>query len=127
MSFDAKKTLGKTTTIVEMLKGKSTLVSELPSGEVYKSFNVWVENGGITTLKNIKNPTVCFKVEKAWMEDKKIDPASISLNTYSEKNWEQLEVEPSGRDDKFIYFTAKTPEFSSFAITGAAKNPLTKL
>lgn len=38
VSFDAKKTLGKTTTIVEMLKGKSTLVSESPSGEVYKSF-----------------------------------------------------------------------------------------
>jgi len=37
VSFDSKKTAGKTTTIVELLKGKSTLVSGLPSGEVYKS------------------------------------------------------------------------------------------
>jgi len=121
VNFDAKKTLGKTTTIVEMLKGKSSLVSELPSGEVYKSFNVWVGNGGIATSKNIEKPTVCFKVEKSWMEDKKIDPASITLNSYREKKWEQLEVETSGKDDKFLYFTAKTPEFSSFAITGTAK------
>jgi len=121
VNFDAKKTLGKTTTIVEMLKGKSSMVSELPSGEVYKSFNVWVGNGGIATSKNIENPTVCFKVEKSWIEDKKIDPTSIALNSYSEKKWEQLKVETSGKDDKFLYFTAKTPEFSSFAITGTAK------
>ena len=118
VSFDAKKTLGKTTTTAEMLKGKSALVSELPSGEVYKSFNIWVGNGGIATSKNIENPAFCFKVEKSWIENKKIDPASITLNRYSEKKWEQLEVEPSGKDDKFLYFTAKTPEFSSFAITG---------
>ncbi|WP_292387580.1 PGF-pre-PGF domain-containing protein [Methanosarcina sp. UBA5] len=121
VSFDAKKTLGKTTTIVEMLKGKSTLVSELPSGEVYKSFNIWVGNGGIATPKNIENPIVCFKVEKSWIEDKKIEPASITLNTYSDKKWMQLAVEPSGKDDKYLYFTAKTPEFSPFAITGTAK------
>src|SRR5450759_6000415 len=41
-SFDSKKTAGQTTTIVEMLKEKSTLVSGLPSDEVYKSLNIWV-------------------------------------------------------------------------------------
>ncbi|MGB9940207.1 PGF-pre-PGF domain-containing protein [Methanosarcina sp.] len=122
VSFDAKKNLGKTTTIAEMLKGKSALVSELPNGEVYKSFNIWVGNGGIASSKNIENLTVCFKVEKSWIEDKKIDPASIILNRYSEEKWEQLPVNLSEEDDKFLYFTAKTPEFSSFAITGKAKN-----
>jgi PKD repeat protein len=42
VSFDSKKTAGKTSTIIEMLKGKSTLVSELPSEDVYKSINIWV-------------------------------------------------------------------------------------
>jgi PKD repeat protein len=46
LSFDSKKTAGKITTIVEMLKGKSTLVSGLPSDEVYKYFNIWVGNAG---------------------------------------------------------------------------------
>ena len=121
ISFDAKRTFGKTTTIAEMLKGKSALVSELPSGEVYKSFNIWVGNGGIATSKNIENPIVCFKVEKSWIQDKKIDPASITLNMYNDTKWGQLAVEPSGKDDKFLYFTAKTPGFSSFAITGKEK------
>ena len=75
VSFDAKKTFGRTTTIAEQLKGKSSLVSGLPEGEVYKSFNIWVGNGGVATSKNIENPVVCFKVEKSWIKDKKIDPA----------------------------------------------------
>ena len=92
MTFNAKKTVGKTTAIAEMLKGKSSLVSDLASGEVYKSFNIWVGNGGYGTSDNIENPAVCFKIEKSWIQDKKIDQPSITLNRYSDKKWEQLPV-----------------------------------
>jgi PGF-pre-PGF domain-containing protein len=122
VSFDAKKTLGKTTTIAEGLKGKSSLVSELPSGEVYKSFNLWVGNGGVATSKNIENSEVCFKVEKSWVQEKDIDQASVTLNRYSDEKWEQLPVTLSEEDDDFLYFTSETPGFSSFAITGKAKS-----
>ena len=54
VGFDAIKNVGKTTTIVEELKNKSALVSELPEGEVYKSFNVWVGNSGYATQKHRK-------------------------------------------------------------------------
>ena len=118
VSFDAKKTAGKTTTIVEQLKSKSALVSELPSDEVYKSFNVWVGNGGYATQKNIENPVLCFKVEKSWMQNKSIDRDSITLNKYEEKNWGQLTTNLTGEDDKYLYFTTDVPGFSSFAITG---------
>lgn len=121
-SFDAKRTLGKTTTVAEMLKEKSALVSELPSGEVYKSFNIWVGNGGVATSKNIENSEVCFRVEKSWIQEKDIDQASISLNAYNDKKWEQLPVTLSEEDDEFLYFTAETPGFSSFAITAKAKS-----
>ena len=121
VSFDAKKTFGKTTTIAEQLKGKSSLVSILPDGEVYKSFNVWVGNGGIATSKNIENTIVCFKVEKSWVKDKNIDKSSITLNRYNDKKWEQFPVSLSGEDNEFLYFTAKTSGFSSFAITGTVK------
>ena len=120
VSFDAKKTVGKTTTIAEQLKNKSSLVSELPSGEVYKSFNIWVGNSGFATSKNIENPVICFKVEKAWIQDKKIDQSSIALNRYSDKTWEQLPVSLLSEDEEYLYFTAETPGFSSFAITGKA-------
>lgn len=120
ISFDAKKNAGKTTTIVEELKGKSALVPALPDGEVYKSFNVWVGNSGFATPKNIENPVICFKVEKSWAQDKDVDEDSISLNRYSDKKWEQLAINLSGEDDEFLYFTAEVPGFSSFAITGKA-------
>ena len=118
VSFDAKKTAGKTTTIAEQLKGKSTLVSNLSSGEVYKYFNLWVGNSGFATSSNIENPAVCFKVNKSWIQDKKIDPASITLNRYSDKKWAQLPVEMLKEDNRYMYFRAETPGFSFFAITG---------
>jgi len=122
VAFDSKKTLGKTTTIAEMLKNKSSLVSELPKGEVYKSFNVWVGNGGIASEKNIENPTICFKVEKSWLENNSIDPASITLNWYNDKKWEQIPVNVSGEDANYLYFTANVSGYSSFAITGNSKS-----
>jgi PGF-pre-PGF domain-containing protein len=118
VNFDSKKTTGKTTTIVEMLKGKSTLVSWLSSDEVYKYLNIWVGNGGFATSKNIENAVVCFKVEKSWIQKKKIDKSTITLNRYNDKIWNQLLTTLSGEDDNYLYFTAKTPGFSSFAITG---------
>jgi len=120
VSFDAKKTAGKITTIAEQLKAKSTLTSVLDSGDVYKYFNLWVGNSGFASEKNIGNPVVCFKVEKSWLQDKKIDKSSITLNRYSDKKWSQLPVKLLKEDNKYLYFTAETPGFSFFAITGKA-------
>jgi PGF-pre-PGF domain-containing protein len=118
VSLDSKKTAGKTTTIVEMLKEKSTLVSGLPSDEIYKFLNIWVGNSGFASSENIENAVVCFKVEKAWVQDKKIDRSSITLNRYNDAKWNSLPASALSEDDKYIIFTAKTPGFSSFAITG---------
>jgi PGF-pre-PGF domain-containing protein len=124
VGFDSKKSFGKTTTIAEQLKGKSTLVSELPEGEVYKSFNVWVGNGGVATSKNIGNAELCFKVDKNWIKDQKIDQGAIVLNRYikSSNGWEQILAEIAKEDEKYIYLTAKTLEYGSFAITAKKGN-----
>ncbi|WP_292387773.1 PGF-pre-PGF domain-containing protein [Methanosarcina sp. UBA5] len=118
LSFDSKKTVGKTTTIVEMLKNKSTLTPDAPEGEVYDYLNIWVGNGGYGTDKNIENAIVCFKVEKSWIRNKGIDQASITLNRYNEKKWNKLPATLFREDNKYIYFTAEPPGFSPFAITG---------
>ena len=118
VSFDSKKTAGKTTTIAEMLKAKSTMVSGLPSGEVYKSLNIWVGNSGFATPTNIENAVVGFKVEKSWIQDKNIDKSSLTLNRYSDKTWNQLPTSLSSEDDTYVYLTAQTPGYSYFAITG---------
>ncbi|MGI5991594.1 MAG: NosD domain-containing protein [Methanosarcina sp.] len=128
VTFDAKKTAGKTTAIAEQLKAKSTLVSELNSSEkssensseIYRYFNLWVGNAGFATSKNIENPVICFKVEKSWLQDKNLDKASIKLNRYNDKKWSQLPVKQLKEDSEYLYFTAETPGFSFFAITGEA-------
>ncbi|MDI9394945.1 MAG: NosD domain-containing protein [Euryarchaeota archaeon] len=118
VGFDAKKTVGKTTTISEQLKNKSSLVSEPPAEEVYRYFNVWVGNSGFATSNNIEKPTICFKVEKSWVQDKKIDQSSIALNRYSDKKWEQLPANLLKEDSKYLYFTADVPGYTFFAVTG---------
>ncbi len=118
VGFDAKKTVGKTTTIVEQLKNKSTLVSNLTEGEVYKYFNVWVGNSEFASSDNIENSTICFKIEKSWLQDKSIDQDSVTLNRYINKKWEQLPVNLLKEDSKFLYFTADVPGYSFFAVTG---------
>lgn len=122
VGFDAKKTVGKTTTIVEQLKNKSALVSELPEGEVYKYFNVWVGNSGYATSDNIDNPGICFKVEKSWLQDENIGQDSIVLNRYSNKTWEQLPATLLREDSEYLYFTADVSEYSFFAVTGKSSN-----
>lgn len=118
VSFSAKKTVGKTTAIAEMLKNKSILVSDLPSDNVYKYFNLWVGNGGYGTSNNIENPIICFKVDKAWIQNEKIEQSSVTLNRYNDTKWDPLLTNLSGEDNTYLYFKARTQGFSSFAITG---------
>ncbi|WP_410509919.1 PGF-pre-PGF domain-containing protein [Methanosarcina hadiensis] len=118
ISFDSKKTAGKTTAIVEILKNKSTLTPGKLQGEVCNYLNTWVGNSGYATEKNIENATVCFKVEKEWIQNEKIEHSSITLNRYSDTTWNPLLTSLSGEDETYLYFTARTPGFSSFAITG---------
>jgi PGF-pre-PGF domain-containing protein len=118
VSFDSKKTTGKTTTIVEMLKAKSILVSGAPADEVYNYVNMWVGNSGFATPNNIKNAVVNFKVEKSWIQDKKIDKSTITLNWYNDSKWDSLPTSLSSEDDNYLYYAAQTPGFSNFAITG---------
>ncbi|WP_229389746.1 PGF-pre-PGF domain-containing protein [Methanosarcina sp. DH2] len=120
ISFTSEKTVGKTTAIVENLKDKSALVSSLPEGEVYKSFNVWVGNGGYGDSNNIQNAVINFKVEKPWIKENDINQSSIVLYKYDDKKkeWEKTTVTLSSEDDQFLYFTANVPGYSSFVITG---------
>ncbi len=74
--------------------------------------------GRYGTDKSIENAVICFKVEKSWIQDKGIDQASITLNRYDDRKWNKLPATLLREDDKYLYFTAETPGFSPFAITG---------
>ncbi|MGB9938342.1 PGF-pre-PGF domain-containing protein [Methanosarcina sp.] len=115
VEFDAKKSLGKVTTIVEMLKGQSKLVSSLPEGTVYKNVNIWVGSGGIANSNNMENAVVGFRVEKAWLKDCGADESSLALWHY-DKAWSKLETKKVGEDSTYVFFESRTPGFGSFTI-----------
>ena len=123
VELDPKRTLGKITTIVEMLKGKSAIVSELPEGKVYKNMNIWVGNKETASPKNIENTVVGFKVEKSWVAGG-VDESSIALYRYSDKAWGELVTRKVGEDDKYLYFEAETPGFSPFSIVAPGVDTL---
>ncbi|HIH95646.1 TPA: PGF-pre-PGF domain-containing protein [Methanosarcina acetivorans] len=121
IELDARRSFGKVSTFVEMLKGKSTLVTSLPEGKVYKNLNIWVGSGGAVTSDNIGNASIQFKIEKAWIRDNNISLSTITLHRYGEGSWTALPTTQVREDRAFYYFKAKTPGFSPFSITGSEK------
>ena len=121
VEFDAKKSFGKVTTIIEELKERSVLIPAEPEGEIYKHFNIWVGNGGVATPENVGNPVIGFKVEKSWLEENDILESSIELRRYNGYVWYLLFPEKVNEDDEYVYFEAETPGFSHFAITGVTQ------
>ncbi|WP_440954679.1 PGF-pre-PGF domain-containing protein [Methanosarcina sp. Mfa9] len=118
VEFDPKRSFGKTTAIIEMLKGKSALTSGEPEGQVYQHMNIWIGTDGISNPENIENGAVGFRVERVWADENEIDLTSINLNHFSNGKWDVLETCQTGEDDLYLYFEARTPGFSPFAITG---------
>lgn len=122
VEFDSGKNAGKVTVTVEMLKNRSVLVSSLPEGEVYRHLNIWAGSNGLASTENIRNMTVDFRVEKAWLSENGIDPASVSLYRYHNSNWTELSSRITGENGLFFYLESETPGFASFAIAGQKQN-----
>ena len=116
IEFDPKKTFRKTTTIVEELKNRSTLVPISPEGTVYEYVNIWVGDKGAGLPSSIRSGFVEFKVEKTWIKDNNISDARVILQRYDEE-WQPLNTEKTGEDENYVYFKSETPGYSSFAIT----------
>ncbi|MDP2217330.1 MAG: PGF-pre-PGF domain-containing protein [Methanolobus sp.] len=107
---------GETKTIIEMLKGTSTMVNKAAHGVVYRNVNIWVGDDKFSN-SNLQGAKVKFTVEKTWLAENSIDPASIKLLRYSD-TWSYLPTSIAGEDETFVHYTAFTPGFSVFAISG---------
>jgi PGF-pre-PGF domain-containing protein len=74
-----------------------------------------LEEGDIASAK------ITFKVSKSWMEEKNIDENLVKLNRYADGKWTVLPTSKISEDTSYIYYSAETPGFSVFAITGEVK------
>ncbi|MGB9131926.1 MAG: PGF-pre-PGF domain-containing protein [Methanosarcina sp.] len=122
VEFDPKKSFGKTTAIVEILKNKSSIVKEPSPGTVYKNINIWVGNSGFSSSENIENARINFRVSRPWISENNVNESSVTLYRYSQDKWYELSTVLNRKDNDYLYFTAETPGFSSFAISSTKKS-----
>jgi PGF-pre-PGF domain-containing protein len=98
---------------VEVLKGKSKLVTVSPSGIVYKNVNIWAGT------KRIKEALIRFKIENTWLGSNNVAGSDVKMVKWDGSKWVQIETAEKTKDSTYTYYEAKTDSFSSFAITGA--------
>lgn len=125
LEFDPKKSFGKTTAIIEVLKNTSSIVKEPAPGFVYKNINIWIGNSGFSNPDNLENARITFRVSKAWISEQNIDSSKVILYRYSQNKWNPLSTVQKEEDKDYLYFTAETPGFSPFAISSIAKISMT--
>jgi PGF-pre-PGF domain-containing protein len=121
VEFDPKKNFGKITAIVEMLKNTSSIVREPAPGTVYRNVNLWIGNSGFSSYENFENAQINFRVSRNWITKQGVSENTITLYRYSEGVWNSLPTTLSREDEVYFYFTAETPGFSPFAISGSEK------
>jgi PGF-pre-PGF domain-containing protein len=122
VEFDPKKSFGKTTAIIEILKNTSSIVKEPAPGEVYKNINIWIGNSGFSSPENLENARISFRVNKAWISEYNINKSMVALYRFSQNTWNPLSTILKGEDKDYFYFTAETPGFSPFAISSTEKS-----
>jgi len=72
------------------------------------------------TAVEVQSATIEFKVTKSWITANNIDSTTVKLMRYS-GGWTTLQTSPTGTEDStYKYYTATTPGFSTFAVTGKA-------
>ena len=93
-----------------------SILDKLPSyisslEKVYQYIVVETEN----LDDNIKNVEIEFKVPKSWLDAKKYDKEKIALVRYYD-GWSTLNTTLVNEDSSYVYYTAKSPGFSIFAV-----------
>ncbi len=105
------------TTLVELLKNQSKLANESAPGVVYKYVNIWVGTAGFAVPKNIKEATIKFKVESAWLASGSLKDTDVIMLRWDGSHLNALETQVIDKNESFTYYQAKTNAFSPFAIS----------
>lgn len=97
---------------VEALKDTAKGAMIAAPGVVYKNLNI------IAGTTKTKEAVIKFKVENSWLGSNDLAGSEVALMRWAEGKWNPLETAEKGKDNTYTIFEAKTPGFSSFAITG---------
>lgn len=116
LSFTSQQYSGNVIVRVEVFGDAGP--EEKPEGEVYRLMNIRVGNERFESESNIRGASINFRVMKSWVEENNIDVSTIKINRFHNEKWNPLATELTYEDGEYYYFTAETPGFSRYAITG---------
>jgi PGF-pre-PGF domain-containing protein len=101
--------------ITEIKELPKSTENGLPLGVSYQIFGI-----NITKINNtgIMNVIIEFKINKTWIAEQNATSKNITLYRMknNETQWNLLNTTFLNEDDKYYYFNASTPGFSSFVI-----------
>lgn len=107
---------------LERLNSTSALVSKVPPGIVYSNENIWAGS------KRIESVLIRFKITNAWIADNNLDIKDISLLRFDNGEWKKLgSTIINNSDMNNIYFEARSPGLSSFAVSGIKEEKVPEL
>jgi PGF-pre-PGF domain-containing protein len=121
VEFYSLKNSGTISTIVEVLKSRSSFADSDALGTIYQQMNIWVGKSGFVTPENVENLMITFKVEKSWFDENNIEASTVNLYRYADGSWNALPTSITEEDADFVYFESQTPGFSPFAIGSEAE------
>ena len=110
--FTMKKQVYAAKLLLKFLSAQPTFVRAAP--QVYKYFELSENNLPKSAVSNI---LVRFKVSKSWLSARQIPPKAIVLKRYDARSWQELPTKVVDEDSQAVYFEAKLPSFSYYAIT----------
>jgi len=103
-------------------EAKPTDAPAVDPGKVYRYIKIDTTN---LNGSNIQTATIEFQVEKSWLTQSNIDPSTVSLYRFSGGVWNKLTTTKTSEDANFVYYSATTPGFSYFAISGTSTQTTT--
>ena len=122
VKFTPKTNLKEVKVTVIKLKDKPEDIIDPPKKNisVYKYLDMkLIANDTYVEEDDIKSLEFKFKVEKAWININKIDKATIKLIRYHDSEWQNLSTTLNSENETYIYYTAESPGFSTFAVVGS--------
>ncbi|MDK2939515.1 MAG: hypothetical protein PWQ51_1680 [Methanolobus sp.] len=114
VEVESEVDIEKISVSVQKLDSKPDNIPGSAPGNVHSYLNIEVSE---LDSENIAGASITFKVEKSWLEENGISTDDVVLSHYTGSAWDQLETSVSSDDGEYVYYIAKTPGFSTFAIS----------
>ncbi len=121
ISFTANKSVSSASIIIGIIEEIANLISNedfaigTPPESSYQGFEINATNINST---NIANVTINFKINKIWVQDNNLDYNTVILYRKPDTadRWDALNTNLTSEDSEYYYFSASSPEFSTFVI-----------